>query len=108
MGQIESSGGIPPQWRDAYQKDFARSVDLFQKSLDEYYKTDDVNKKAKFKDVMDKALQIMNETARGFISKGVEEQKEQLEKDYQSFNDHESPTDQQKLNKDIDRLKRTI
>ncbi|HSW87115.1 MAG TPA: hypothetical protein VLG49_06420 [Rhabdochlamydiaceae bacterium] len=106
MGMIEGSGGsIPPDIKATYKQEFARSVDLFQKSLQEYEKTEEFHKKAKFKDVMDKALQIMNETAKACLSKKAQSEKTQLEKDYQNFIQHDNPETYDKLNEDIDHLK---
>jgi hypothetical protein len=110
METIDGAGGgsIPPDIRATYKQEFSRSVDLFQKSLQEYEKADELHKKAKFKDVMDKALQIMNETAQACLSKKAHAEKNQLEKDYQNFIQHDNSETYGKLNDDIDHLKDSL
>jgi hypothetical protein len=106
MVEVQGSGAVPPEWRAQYKQDFSRSVDLFQRSLEEYEKADEVHKKAKFKEVMDKALQVMNETAKGALSTEAEKQKEQLEKDYQHFIAQNTPENYQKVTEDVADLKK--
>ncbi len=98
-------GGIPPDLRATYKQDFARGFDLFQKSLTEYKNADEINKKAKFKDVMDKTLQVMNEVARAALSDKGQLQEKELEKDYQNLIANESEQNYNKLKEDINNLK---
>jgi len=109
MGTIDGgANSIPPDLRTIYKHDFERSVDLFQSSLQEYEKAKEFNKKKKFKDVMDKALQIMNETASACLSKKSITEKDQLQKDYQNFLQHDTPNTLKRLNDDLDQLKKSL
>lgn len=98
---------IPRDLQATYKNEFARGVKLFEESLTEYQKTSDNEsaKKAKFKDVMDKALKIMNESARGFLSESGKKEETKLEKDYQSFLAQDNPENYKRLNSDIRNMK---
>lgn len=102
-----SGKSIPPELQATYRNEFSRGVKLFEESLAAYETTppDEVAKKAKFKDVMDKALKIMNESARGFLSASGKSEESKLEKDYQSFLAQDNPENYKKLNEDIRHLK---
>lgn len=98
---------IPPELQATYKNEFARGVKLFEESLNAYETTSDdqIAKKAKFKDVMDKALNIMNQSARGFLSPSGQKEETHLEKDYQSYIAEQTPDNAEKLKKDINHLK---
>lgn len=102
-----SGKSIPRDLQATYRNEFARGVKLFEESLTEYQKTsdDEAAKKAKFKDVMDKALKIMNESARGFLNESGKKEEAKLEKDYQSFLAQGNSENYNKLNSDIRHLK---
>lgn len=107
-GKIEGGGAITPELKAIYKKEFLHGVDLFKRSLIEYEKTDDENKKIKFKDVMDKALQVMNETAKLCLGKKALQQEKLFEKDYQNFITNGSSESLEKLNQDINKLEQTL
>lgn len=109
-GRIDDGGSISPQDRALYRQEFKEGVNLFQNSLAEYQKADEVHKKNALKNVMDEALQVMNETAQLCLSKKAQMQENQLAQDYQAFSSLASPTDTdyQKLNSEIDNLKKDI
>src|SRR5581483_3391078 len=102
-----SGNRISPELQATYRNEFARGIKLFEESLTAYENTppDEVIKKAKFKDVMDKALKIMNESARGFLSESGKSEESKLEKDYQAFLANDNKDSYNKLNKDIRHLK---
>ena len=101
---IDMSSKVPPELQRTYREEFQRGVKLFKDSLAEYEKTTDVNKKAKFKEVMDKSLDAMNKAARGFLKGQNKEFAAQLKTDYQNFLHNDTPATYQKLNQDIDQL----
>jgi hypothetical protein len=100
------SGRVPPETQKVYQREFKEGVKLFQKSLAEYEHSTNDAQKAAFKKVMDEALTIMNQSARGFLGpKGQNEVSEKLNTDYQAFLAQDTPTTYKKLNSDLDHLK---
>lgn len=109
MSSVQGSGGnIPEQNIAQYKAQFAQGLNLFEKSLDEYQKASEVHKKAKFKDVMDKALQVMNETAGATLEKQGKQIEEKLNTDYNSFIAKESQEGYLAINRDISALKEQI
>lgn len=98
-------GRIPLDIQKTYRQEFSQGVKLFQASLSEYENTTDENKKARFKDVMDKALHAMNEAARGFLGPKSQEVQTHLQTDYQAFLNNDTPETYKKLNNDLNHLK---
>lgn len=107
MSGVEGSGSITPEQKAIYQQEFKRGVNLFRQSLAEYQNSDGT-KKQLFKDVMDKAMQVMNETARAALSKAAQEQESKLEEDYQNYISNESPETKKQLQDDLDRLQKKL
>ena len=102
---------ITSDLKATYKNEFTRGVKLFQDSLGEYEKADEIHKKAKFKDVMDKALTIMNQAARGFLTteaerKKAQEVKEEILTDYQNYLATDNKDMYNKLQGDITNLKK--
>lgn len=107
MADIEGMGPISPQDKAQYKVEFERGADLFQKSFAEYQNADGP-KKDLFKDVMDKALQVMNETAKYCLSKKKQAEEMKLEQDYQNYIASGSSESSEKVQKDIDRLQKGL
>jgi len=105
-----SGRNIPPETQAIYKNEFSRGVKLFEESLAAYTSTpaDQAEKKAKFKDVMDKALKIMNQSARGFLNERGQQEEATLEKDYHSYIHSDSIAAHQKVNEDLNHLKEII
>lgn len=109
MGKIEGGGEyIPPQLKQTYKKEFTQGVNLFQQSLTEYQKTDSGPKKDQFKEVMDMAMQVMSETAKLCLGKQAQNKESTVEKDYQGYIANASPENLQKLQTDLEKLKKSI
>ncbi len=107
----DSIGGVGPTPEDPraeYKQDFSKSVDLFQKSLDGYQSSQIPKQQAMYKDVMERTLQIMNETAKLCLSKSAQGQEKTLVKDYENYMSKQTPEGLQKLNTDIDNLKEKL
>lgn len=107
MADIDGMGSISPQDKALYKQEFERGANLFQKSFAEYQNSDGPQKDL-FKDVMDKALQVMNETAKYCLSKRKQAQEMQLEKDYQNYIASGSSESSEKVKQDIDRLQKGL
>src|SRR3569832_385027 len=105
VDQVGGNAPITPHDKEVYKQDFNRAVDLFQQSLVAYEKSQSAPQKAKFKDVMDKCLNVIHETIKEAIRVEAQKQLKTVEKDYQNFIDNDNPTTYQQLNKDLDSLK---
>lgn len=102
------SGKINPQQQEVYKQEFAQGADLFQKSLAEYQNSNIPAQKEAFKDVMQKAMQVMNETAKLCLSKEAQKKEEQVNANFQNFQAQESPENIKDLSKSIQQLKDSI
>ncbi len=89
MSQVDGPAGgasFSPEEVQQYQQEYHKSFELFQNALHEYDKPHlEEHKKAKFKMVMDEALQVMNQTACVALKQGKQGQEIELEKSYQNF-----------------------
>lgn len=111
MTNIHGPEGFPhtPREIQEYEKEYKKSVKLFQEAVQHYAESDNPYQKKEFQEVMNKALCILNETARELNNQRLLEQNETIEKDYASFN--KSPKDKKtiaQLNKDLDKAKTLI
>ncbi len=99
---------ITPQMRQQYKQECVQGVDLFQRSLQEYQKSQIPAQKEEYKDVMDKALQVIRETVPQCLSKAMQQEELELEKDYQTYIDNPSPANLKKLTSDLQQFKKEI
>jgi hypothetical protein len=110
MAQIQGPGeGLPPISRHdriLYEKEYRQGVDLFQRALNEYEKADEIHKKEAFREVMDRAMQVLNETARELKRTDLLDQNKKIEQSFQAFQDNDA--DPAKLAKNLDRAKDSI
>ncbi len=109
MSDMSGVGPLNPQDKRMYEQEYKHGADLFKRALDQYTKSSNSNQKAEFKDVMDKSMQVLNETARDLMRKELQKQNEQIAKDYATFKKYPGDEDTiQKLNKDLDQAKKSI
>lgn len=102
-------GPLGPREQKMYEQEYKHSADLFKRALDQYNKSDNMYQKAEFKDVMDKAMQVLNETANELMRKELKKQNEQIAKDYATFQKFpKDPDTQDKLSHDLDKAKKSI
>ena len=109
MSESSGIGPIGPREQKMYEQEYKHGADLFKRALDQYSKSDNPNQQAEFKDVMDKAMQVLNETAKELMRNELFKQNEKISQDYATF--QKSPSDpdtQSKLEKDLDKAKKSI
>ena len=109
MTEISGSQPPPPSPEDIkrYESDYQKSFNLFNKSFSEYVKPNlEEHKKQMFKEVMDEALKVMNQTACVALKNERERNKEaELNQDYQTFMQNPSGKNQDKIRHDLDDMK---
>jgi len=110
MTEIHGKGGEPisPRDKELYEQEYIHGTKLFQRALDDYAKSDNPFQKEEFKEVMDKAMNILNETASELKKKSLTAQNEKISQDYEAFK--QEPTNQQareKLNQDLEKAKKS-
>lgn len=106
VDNIQGGGSISPESKALYKQEYERAVNLFQQSLTGYQKSDEPHQKAKFQDVMNRALQIMHETIKEALGQGAQKQQAKLDQDYQNFLTNSNPNTAATLNQDIENLKK--
>lgn len=106
----ESIQGPRPSREDMkmYAQEYKHGVDLFQRALVEYKSAHEVHKKDAFRNVMDKALQVLNETARGMRRNDLLAQNQKIQDDFQTFQSSQSNKDGTKLEGDLAHAKRIV
>src|SRR6185503_4704072 len=91
MSEIHDSGPdtgpITPTPREQkmYEQEYKHGADLFQRALEEHAKSTNIYQQKEFKEVMDKALNVLNETAKELKQKQLENQNQQIVKDYDAY-----------------------
>jgi hypothetical protein len=106
---VSGVGPLGHNDKKMYEQEYKHSADLFKRALDQYNKAENPYQKNEFKEVMDKALQVMNETANELMRKELLKQNDQIAKDYANFQKFPGDEDtQDKLNSDLDKAKRSI
>jgi Skp family chaperone for outer membrane proteins len=111
MSSIGGAGEPPHTRREIrmYEQEYKQSAELFQNAVHEYAKSDNPYQKKEFQGVMDKALSILNETARELNRKALLDQNAKIAKDYAMFN--KTPEDEKaitQLEKDLEQAKGSI
>ena len=106
---ISGVGPIGPREKKMYEQEYKHSADLFKRALDQYSKADNPYQQAEFKDVMDKAMQVLNETAQELMRQELQKQNDQIAKDYATFQNFPTdPDTKEKLTRDLDKAKKSI
>ena len=108
MTEIPGDHSVSPQRRGIYKQECYRGVKLFQESLDEYQKSTLEAQKEKYRDVMEKAMEVIRETAAQCLSQELQKEEKNLQKDYSNFMSNPSPTNLQKLQQDLTNFEKRI
>jgi hypothetical protein len=106
QGPGEGSSPITPHDKVLYEQEYRRGVDLFQRALSEYNKADEVHKKEAFREVMDHAMQVLNETARELKRSDLMDQNQKIAQSYEGVQSNE--TDASKLAQNLKEAKKTV
>lgn len=108
MTDIERGGSITPREKKMYEQEYKHGADLFQRALDQYKKSDNPYQKEQFSEVMDKAMRVLNETARELKRSDLLKQNQAIAKEYESYVNNPSSQLASKLTQDLDKAKKSI
>ncbi len=92
----------------SYREEYLHGVDLFQRALTEYKTADEVHKKEAFRQVMDKALQVLNETAQGMKRQDLVQQNQKIAQDFQDYQHHPSTEAEDALHQDLTKAQKLL
>ncbi|NDD58060.1 MAG: hypothetical protein EBZ47_02250 [Chlamydiae bacterium] len=101
---MEISNAPKPE-KPTYEKDFARSVDLFEKSFKEFQSSSFSAQKQAYIDVMKESLVTMQESANAMVNTKLNELKETLKKDLDKYLEDPNNENKNKVSKDILNIK---
>ncbi len=86
MSEIESTGPVTPSQTDKiYRQEYQHGANLFEEALNQAQKTSYDPKKEQFGDVMNMAMKILNQTARGLKNEKLLKQNEKISKDFKAY-----------------------
>lgn len=108
MSEIQGGGPISPRERKLYEQEYKHGADLFQRALVQYEKSDNPYQKEQFGEVMDKAMRVLNETARQLKRKDLLRQNDEISKEYEDYKKNPSDLLASKLADDIAQAKQSI
>ncbi|MBI2743411.1 MAG: hypothetical protein HYX48_05785 [Chlamydiales bacterium] len=108
MSNIQGPGKPDHHDIQMYAQEYKRGIDLFQRALIEYNSADEVHKKDAFREVMDRALQVLNETAQGMKRDDLVAQNQKIAQDFQTYQNSHSPKDEKVLEKDLNQARRAL
>lgn len=93
---------------EIYRQECSRGVELFQKSLTAYQSAEGSLQRDAFKDVMDKALKVIQETVPQCLNEHLKKQEKRLEADYQNYLAAQTPENLNRVSKDLSSLKQEL
>jgi len=112
MSEITGEGGsvpITPREVQMYKNEYKHGAQLFQKALEQYTQSTNPYQQKEFQEVMDKALLVLNETAKELHNEKLQQQNAKISSDYEKV--MQTPTDAsaaEQLHKDLDRAKKSV
>ena len=112
MTDSVSSGSpapLTPRETKMYEQEYKHSAELFQQALQSYTTSDNPYQQKEFQNVMDKAMDVINNTARELNQKPLLAQSSKIQKDYDAFTDKpEDKATVNQLNQDLDQARKAI
>lgn len=112
MAEIQGSKGpgplSPQEQQKMYREEYLHGAALFQRALDQYVHANSMQQKEEFKEVMQKAMHVLNETARGLKKGSLREQNEKIQRDWLQYEKERTPASEQKLRDDLEQAKKSL
>lgn len=108
MGNTPSPRPITARDKELYKEEYHHGVDLFKRALNEYSAADEVHKKDAFREVMDRALQVLNDTARGLKRTDLLAQNSKIREDFDSYQASQKDTEKNQLVNDLDQADKSV
>ena len=103
-----NTGPITPREKKMYEQEYRHGADLFQRALLQSDKSENPFQREQFGEVMDKAMAVLNETARELKRKDLMDHNQLIEKDYLAYKDNPDDRVTDKLSRDLEKAKKSI
>lgn len=105
---MHNTGPITPREKQMFEQEYKHGADLFQRALTQSSKSDNPFQQEQFGEVMDKAMKVLNQTAKELKRKDLLEQNKLIAQDYKAYRDNPSGEVVKKLEQDLDKAKKSI
>lgn len=99
---------ISPDLKQVYKQDFLEGTNLFEQSFQQYQQSQIPAQQEAFKDVMKKAMTVMNETAKLCLNKEAQKSEEKVNQNFEKFEENPNPQTMEDLNNSIKDLKKDL
>jgi hypothetical protein len=108
MTEIHDSGPITPREKKLYEQEYKHGAALFQKALQQYAKSENPDQQEQFNQVMQSAMNVLNQTAQELKRQDLIAQNAAIQADYKAYQDHPSTFVKAKLDQDLEKAKKSI
>lgn len=108
MSEIGGSGSINPRAQKLYQQEYQHGAALFEKALTQANKSSYAPQKEQFNDVMNMAMEVLNQTARGLKNAELIKQNQKIAEDFQAYQKDPSKEHLVTLKHDLDQAKKSF
>ena len=85
MAEIHNTGTISPREKQMYEKEYQHGAALFEKALEQTCKSNYQPQKEQFREVMNKAMTVLNQAAKELKNNELIAQNKKIEKDFEAF-----------------------
>lgn len=103
-----SKNNLPQDLQHVYKQEFLEGANLFEQSFSQFQNSQIPAQKEAFKDVMKKAMTVMNETARLCLNKEAQKSESKLNQSFEAFETNPNPETTNNLAESIKELKKEI
>lgn len=108
MSEIHQSGPVTPREKKMFETEYKQGTVLFEKALHQTSKSDNPYQKEQFGDVMNKAMQVLNQAAKELKRNDLIEQNRKIEKDLKAYKEKPSEAGMKVLIEDLSKAKKSI
>ncbi len=88
-----------------YASEYQQGVTLFEKALQQSRVSKNPFQKDQFQEVMETAMEVLNQTASALKNAELQKQNEQINRDFQSYKRHPGKSEADKLANDLNQAK---
>lgn len=96
----------PGEERKIFEQEYRHGADLFLRALDAHAKSKNIYQQEEFKEVMNKALLVLNETARELKRKELLAQNQKIGEDYDAYQLNPGALTKEVLKGDLEQAKK--
>jgi len=106
VGDSGDSSSMSSAEKKMYKSEFKHAADLFERTLDADTKSDNMYQKDEYRQVMEKSVQVLKETAAALNQDNLLKQADQIEKDLNAYQQSATPASIFQLHQDLEKAKK--